>query len=426
MDAKSMRHDCGAVSHPGFAVAPIPATQNRRGLMLFARSCVRASDERETKQPQRMQITPIKPQGLALRDPHPDGKTTIFGLQALRFIAAAIVVVTHVLNREFTLYVPAPVPRAPWMEAGVDIFFVISGFIMVYIIKPETTPGAFWLQRFTRIVPLYWVATAIAFVGGLMLPEWFFGHQGWWYALQSVLFVPVGVNSDAHPLISPGWTLIYEFAFYSILAICLTLRRPPFALATVVIVALVSAGTLLGQWVPWLAFYSDKALMIEFLFGMGAAVLVRDHALRPWMGLVMAAAGFVLIYFLWDYQVGWPRGLKIGLPAFLTVFGFLVGEPLWQRYNPMRQFARLGNASYSIYIVHFFFVTAAATAFAKSTWLRDFAGPYGFIVVGVLGGLALGILAHIFIERPLLKLVRSWLSRGRASCAIPATAQAKV
>ncbi|MEO8883391.1 MAG: acyltransferase, partial [Devosia sp.] len=332
----------------------------------------------------------------------------------------------HALNREVTVYNPAPLPRAPWMESGVDIFFVISGFIMVYIITPKTRPGAFWLQRFTRIAPLYWVATAVAFLGCLVLPEWFFGHQGWSYALQSALFVPVGVNSDAHPLISPGWTLIYEFAFYSLLAICLTLRRPPFALATVAIVTLVSAGTLLGQWVPWLAFYSDKALMLEFLFGMGAAVLVRDHALRPWQGLVMAAAGFVLIYFLWDAKLDWPRGIKIGLPAFLTVFGFLISEPLWQRYSPMRQFARLGDASYSIYIVHFFFVTAIATAFTQSVWLRDFAGPYGFVVLGVSGGLALGILAHVFIERPLLKVVRAHLPKGRSSRSRPDAAEAKV
>ncbi len=122
---------------------------------------------------------PTPPTTPAATGPHAAGKSTIHGLQALRFLAAAIVVVTHVLNREVNLYHPYPVPRAPWMEAGVDIFFVISGFIMVYIIKPETTPGAFWLQRFTRIAPFYWVATIIGFLGGLVAPDYFFGHQGW-------------------------------------------------------------------------------------------------------------------------------------------------------------------------------------------------------------------------------------------------------
>jgi exopolysaccharide production protein ExoZ len=356
-----------------------------------------------------MQITTINAEGIAFRDPHPEGKSTIFGLQALRFIAAAMVVVTHVLNREVNLYHPYPLPRAPWMEAGVDIFFVISGFIMVYIIKPETRAGAFWLQRFTRIAPLYWAATVVAFLGGLVLPEWFFGRQGWSYALQSMLFVPVGTNSDAHPLISPGWTLIYEFAFYTILAFCLALRRPPFATAVVAILLLVAGGAWLGHLVPWLAFYSDKGLMLEFLFGMGAAVLVREHALRPWHGLIIAAAGLGLIYALWDFQIDWPRGMRAGLPAMLTVVGFLISEPIWRRNRLLRGFARLGDASYSIYIIHFFFVTAIATLFTKSTWLAAAVGPYGYVAVSVAAGLGSGIFVHLLVEKPLLRLVRSWL-----------------
>jgi len=371
-----------------------------------------------------MQITPIRADALAFRDPHPGGKSTIYGLQALRFIAAAMVVVTHALNREVNLYHPYPIPRAPWMEAGVDIFFVISGFIMVYILKPETKPGAFWLQRFTRIVPLYWAATLVAYLGCVLAPDWFFGHQSAWFAIRSAFFIPTGSDSWAHPILSPGWTLVYEFAFYTILALCLTLRRPPFATAVVVIVGIVSVGMLLKPWLPFMGFYADEALMLEFVLGMGAALLLREHGFKPWQGLVMAAAGLVLIYLLWDFKLGWPRGLKIGLPAFLTVFGILVSEPLWQRYNPMRQLARLGDASYSIYLVHFFFVTALGVLFQRNTALRDAFGGYGFTAFTVVVGIGAGILAHIFIERPLLKLVRSWLPKGRTSRLAPAAAKA--
>ena len=346
-----------------------------------------------------------------LRDPHPNGKPTIFGVQALRFIAAAMVVVTHALNREIVVYRPPPMPRQGWMESGVDIFFVISGFIMVYILKPDSRPLAFWLQRFTRIAPLYWVATIIAFFGGLVLPEWFLGHYDFGFAVQSLLFMPLAKDAGTHPLISPGWTLIYEFAFYTLLSLCLAVRRPPFATAAVAIILVTSAGPLLRDTVPWLGWYSDQALMVEFLFGMAAAVLVREHAFRPWQGLVVAAAGLVLISFLWDSKLDWPRGIKIGLPAFLTVMGFLISEPIWQRYNPMQQFARLGDASYSIYIVHFFFISAIATLFQKSQWTRDTFGPYGFTALMVVVGLGSGVLAHLYIEKPLLRIVRGWLPR---------------
>ncbi|MDR3476074.1 MAG: acyltransferase [Devosia sp.] len=369
-----------------------------------------------------MQITPISADHTQIL-PQKGEKGTILGLQGLRFFAASIVVVTHTLNREVNLYHPYPLPRAPWMEAGVDIFFVISGFIMVYIIKPETAAGRFWLQRFTRIVPLYWIATIVAYIGCVTAPDWFFGHQGWWFALRSLLFIPTGDNSWAHPILSPGWTLVYEFAFYTLLALCLTLRKPPFATSAVVIVAVVSVGMLLKPWLPFMGFYADEALLLEFLFGMGAAVLAREHGFRPWQGPLIAALGLVLIYFLWDFQMGWPRGLKAGLPAFLVVFGTLVSEPLWQRSRALQGISRLGDASYSIYLVHFFFVTAIATFCTKNPQFTQFIGAYTFTIGTVVIGIGAGLLAHLFIEKPLLKLVRSWLDRGPAPKLAPAAAK---
>jgi exopolysaccharide production protein ExoZ len=375
---------------------------------------------------------PSEPGESQLRDPHPSGRPTIFGLQALRFIAAAMVVMTHTLNREVVLYANPPVPRAAWMESGVDIFFVISGFIMVYIIKPETRPGPFWLQRFTRIAPLYWVATAIAFVGGLVLPEWFFGRQDFWFALRSALFLPMGADPDLHPIISPGWTLIYEFGFYTLLAFCMLVARPPFLASITIIViyfAFSALATVLG-WPGGLTYYAAGLLTIEFLFGIAAAVLAARLSLNPWYGLGLAVLGLILIYVMWYMPAGHgaaalftARGIAIGTPALLTVIGILVSEPLWQRYGAMTWFARLGDASYSIYIVHFFFVTALTTLLQKVPALRELLGPYGFIVLGMVLGLGSGLLAHIYIERPLLALVRSWLPRRRPAARIAAPAK---
>ncbi|HTJ56488.1 MAG TPA: acyltransferase [Devosiaceae bacterium] len=354
---------------------------------------------------------PIRAEHPALRDPHADGKGTLYGVQALRFIAAALVVITHALNREVVLFHPAPLPRAPWMEAGVDIFFVISGFIMVHILTADSKPGAFWLQRFTRIAPLYWLATAIAFIGGLVAPEWFFGRADWLFALKSALFMPLGAGLWPHPLISPGWTLVFEFAFYTLLAFCLVVRRPPFALAIGIIVAALIVNALFKGRLPLLGYYFSDLMMIEFLYGMAAAAVVRRIGLRPWQGLVLALVGLVLIALL--FPGGMPRGVQVGLPAFLVVVGFLASEPLWQRNKPMQQFARLGDASYSIYLVHFFFVTALATAFQKSPALQSL-GPLAFVTLAVALGLGAGVLAHIFVERPLLRAVRALLpGRGR-------------
>ena len=87
------------------------------------------------------------------------------------------------------------------------------------------------------------------------------------------------------------------------------------------------------------------------------------------------------------------------------------------------QFARLGDASYAIYIVHFFFVTAIGTLFQKSDVLRNAVGPYGYVAFSVAVGIGAGILAHIFIEKPLLRLVRSWLPDTRAHRLVPAASR---
>ena len=102
---------------------------------------------------------------------------TIHGLQALRMIAATMVVFTHALNRGADAFPNGGIARQQFLESGVDIFFVISGFIMVYILKPDSKPLAFWLQRFTRIAPLYWAATAFAVFLGYVAPRYGFGGK---------------------------------------------------------------------------------------------------------------------------------------------------------------------------------------------------------------------------------------------------------
>jgi peptidoglycan/LPS O-acetylase OafA/YrhL len=342
-------------------------------------------------------------------------KPTIYAVQALRFIAATAVVALHVFNRRGLYEVWIPDPQ--WLQAGVDVFFVISGFIMAYIIGPETQAAAFWLQRFTRIAPLYWIATLVAFVGGLILPDWFFGSSSVSFALQSALFLPLGSDSNAHPLISPGWTLVYEFGFYTLLTGCLFVRKKPFSLATTIIVLVLSIGPLLKQYVWWLGWYSDQVMLLEFLLGMAAALLAREEALKPWQGIALAAVGFVALTYVWDASIDWPRGLKIGLPAFLIVFGFVSSEPLWRSSRVLQQFALLGNASYAIYIVHFFIVSAIATLVQTSQSVHDLLGGYGFSFAALVGGVGAGFAAHVYVEKPLLRITRSRTATRRVSTA---------
>jgi peptidoglycan/LPS O-acetylase OafA/YrhL len=156
---------------------------------------------------------------------------------------------------------------------------------------------------------------------------------------------------------------------------------------------------------------------------MAAAAIGTRLPLKPWHGLALAGLGLALICYGWYLPYYALRGLKVGLPALLVVIGILASEPLWPRHRAMLWFARLGDASYSIYIVHFFFVTALTTLLQKSPAVREALGPYGYIVLAMAVGLGSGILTHIYVERPLLALVRGWLPKRRPQSALASPAK---
>lgn len=370
-----------------------------------------------------MQIAPItadSAEGRTMPASKPEG--TLYGLQGLRFLAAAMVVLTHTLNRTVTAYPGLGWPDHSFLESGVDVFFVISGFIMVYIIRPETRPGAFWLQRFTRIAPLYWLATLVAYFGCLWAPQWFYGMaQSPLFALKSALFFPTGSDMWAHPIVQQGWTLDYEFLFYTVLALCLFLKRP-FLPAAIVLVLIMTVGALFGKAGGVLGFYSDQAMLLEFLFGMGLAAALREARLPPASGFAIAVAGLVLLCLLWNNPIGYPRGLKVGMPAALVVAGALISEPVWRAHPALRRTALLGDASYAIYIVHYFFVSTIARFFEVNPALKPPLGPWAYSALMFAVALGAGIAAHVWIEQPLLRLVRGLLKR-RPAVSMPAAAK---
>ena len=142
---------------------------------------------------------------------------TIYSLQALRFIAAALVVVSHIRTE---------VGLTPFGSSGVDIFFVISGFIIYYV----TRDGApqFFTRRLIRIVPLYWLGTlalaAIALKAPGMLNHTSLDADK---LLGSLFFIPVWNESVQYhlPLLTLGWSLNYEILFYLVFFIALKISH---------------------------------------------------------------------------------------------------------------------------------------------------------------------------------------------------------
>lgn len=258
-------------------------------------------------------------------------------LQALRAIAAINVVMFHTLGSVARTRSEDPGALAVllgWGANGVDIFFVLSGFV-IYLSQAQKpkTPGRFLWNRVIRIVPNYWAWTLSLFAA-LVAPQLFPRLEaGAGHLAASLLFVSQPFTG-LEPVFYVGWTLEYEMLFYALFWAALWIRVPQapliFIPAALLLLALVAGLPLLA---------------LEFLFGVliALAFLAASPILPPVFTFTAGVGGLLASIAL---PIPGGRIVEWGIPAFLLVHG-AVFLPEWKS-APLRF---LGNASYSIYLV---------------------------------------------------------------------------
>jgi exopolysaccharide production protein ExoZ len=338
----------------------------------------------------------------------------IDSVQALRFLASAMVVCFHAVLPMGRLYPNVNMPDLRWAAFGVDIFFVISGFIIAYVIERRPTDRVTFLwHRIARLVPLYWFFTILMATALYVLPHAFYNARfSLPHLVQSLLFIPAKhpVTSEIAPVLFPGWTLNYEMLFYALFALFLPLSLPK---RTAVIGAIfiflstmnyvVTPGAVLG-------FYTFP-ITIEFVAGMILALLYSRGASisRAAIWTILVIGIFVFAAGIWKQSsAGAERILFWGVPAFAMVaLALFRPAPGWMRSRLIRH---LGDASYSLYLVHMFALSAATMIAAKLqlTWLP----PLVMFATFLASSLLAGSLVHLFIEKPLLRWTRMIGRRG--------------
>ncbi|KQZ05902.1 hypothetical protein ASD21_18125 [Caulobacter sp. Root1455] len=340
---------------------------------------------------------------------------TLRSVQSLRAVAALMVVLFHALSRQ---NVPFGIGAA-----GVDIFFVISGFIMWTISDRESAPGVFLRRRLIRIAPLYWLVTLFMAACAIVLPGKVFSTLTVDAAsvVHSVLFLPHrDPQGQIFPVLTPGWTLNYEMAFYVLFAACLWLRRswrlPAMA---AVMIALVVAGLAFKPSHPLGVTYTDP-LILEFLAGAILAEARRRGAIAPTpvaAGLLILGSATLVAQHLSAVQV-WPlaRPLIWGVPALAIVAGAVMLEARGRAVEaPLLK--TLGDASYSIYLLHGLVVSLLFK-------LAGGLGAAAFCAAAVFASCAVGYASYRLFEKPFsgwLRRVTERPDRARAKTApIPA------
>jgi peptidoglycan/LPS O-acetylase OafA/YrhL len=334
----------------------------------------------------------------------------IANLQGLRGIAAFLIVLYHmqpVLNRAYGLSL-----KSNFSVFGVDIFFVLSGFVMFYS-NPEPRPAEgsrFLVQRFFRIVPLYWFATLaiIAFFMAGFRPVGL--HDlNLKIVAESFAFIPSSFPHGRHDLIlTVGWTLMFELFFYLAFAATFAMRSLEKSFAT--LAAAFLALALVGQVVkplPFLLDFYTSPIMLEFLYGAATAILYLrwSRDLPRWLpqaGLALLVLGFAVAIAQDVAGVGVPnkheaRFLILGLPAFMIFAGALAMERGgWVLKN--RFFLELGAASYVLYLFHPLILQMAVKSARP---VLPGASPVA-VVLAVLACLAAAFGVHYWIEKPVL------------------------
>ena len=288
-------------------------------------------------------------------------------------------------------------------SAGVDIFFVISGLVMVLSAdRLAGRPGAcltFARQRIVRIVPLYWVMTTAKIAAVLSVPSLVLRTRlDLPYVIGSYLFLPVRDSAgDFFPVLPVGWTLTYEMLFYVLVSLALLLRFPILAIAGPALGAFVVAAIAIG---------SDgfaNTIVAEFIFGVLIGIAIR-RGLRipPVIAWILMCGGFAVLL-TGPVVSGVLRPLTWGVPAWCIVASAVALEDKLAPKLP-RWLLDTGDASYSIYLMHLFVVPLVYIIVVRlvpaTLWLP-------FTIIGsLLASAAIGRLGYMWIEKPFLHWLR--------------------
>ena len=357
----------------------------------------------------------ISPVGPALEQPLAASavrKARLDGVEAGRGVAALLVVLYHA-----SLHVESNVPGSSVLRglphfghAGVDFFFVLSGFIISFVHRADIgRPDrlAHYLERrFTRVFPFYWLVLGFSLFGIWLL------HRAQFPGVREIVSNLLLLPQSEDKIVGGAWTLVYEIMFYCVFAVAICNRRIGAAVLCVW-AALVAAGFFLtrgSEIVPLAVAMSPFCL--EFFLGIGAAAVLSAYTV-PRSGLVLAIglAGFALAGVCETtgrlYGFGAMARVAYGTCSFLIILALVEHERLGRLKVP-RFMAVLGRASYSIYLVH---LIAIGITFKFLSMAIRLAPAWGLLIWALLClmGLIAGITASICLEQPIIRFARKRL-----------------
>ncbi|AZE54996.1 Exopolysaccharide production protein ExoZ [Pseudomonas synxantha] len=326
----------------------------------------------------------------------------LISVQALRALAAWMVVGVHFMQLffDFEAHNALEYLLADKGGIGVDIFFVISGFVIFLATADKgLTPWRFMLMRVARIVPAYWFYTLLMIVLVATVPSVFpQEHLEPSYVLMSLLFIaaPSEPGVEVYPLLGVGWTLNFEMLFYALFSVALLVResyRLWVAATLLFLVCYIGADLGLVS-----GFYSN-GIVLEFLMGIMLGMLYRRGwcQARPWLPVLGIVVALTAIYHGADI----PRALEWGVPSAIIVISCVALEP-W--FKGSRFLKLLGDCSYSVYLIH---VPVLAVGYFVAQWME--VDPYAMLLVCIVVIAVGAYVSYHWLEKSTYRALKHWL-----------------
>jgi exopolysaccharide production protein ExoZ len=346
-------------------------------------------------------------------------KQTIVSIQLLRAIAALSVVYVHCADGIVCDSFKTT------GRFGVDIFFVISGFVIAYVVsRSEGGAGNFLIKRVIRIEPMYLLATIAMVFTAVIFPGMIKNNEvsvsGF---IKSVLFIP-GPENGGSPVLDQGWTLNYEMLFYVVMFLCVLFVKNKKYLTTACVLILVFIMAILqfGNTDSFILKYYGPSMFLEFIYGI---ILYHLYTLfekinsrlpiNRWIKMIILISsailwyGFMIYCDLGNHYLLVSRGIIFGIPAAAVVGSVLFLEKEIDRDNRAVRFGvDVGEASYVMYLIHCLVIVFFAKAVFKEAAGTNCAFIYEIvkIIITVIATITFSMLIHRFIDTPVQRYLK--------------------
>ncbi|WIF61353.1 acyltransferase [Enterobacter cloacae] len=310
-------------------------------------------------------------------------------------IAALLVVLTHFFGSELAGI------SSYFGHLGVDIFFTLSGFLMVYSQSEKKGPAKFFVGRVKRIYPAYIILSLPLLLLSMnsINPYMFLGN---------ILLLP-GFNDPKYTVVNyPAWTLVYEMIFYVLFAISLMVsrKRTLSCLITVTVIG-ISIYSFNGQyekqgWVN-LGYILGDPLMMNFAIGCLIGLAYSAFNVKNSINFYVFFVSFIFLIYFSLCILDNVRIIKLGIPSFMIIALAALSKPaVGILYKSLYT---IGGASYSIYLSHLYFAKYSKE-FIAWAGLNSVAG-YAVLLTALIISIIFGVLFFKYVESPLsLKLSR--------------------